>query len=182
VLTTEGLEASPIPWLLRQDIGELGALHGHVSRANPLWQVAVPGHEVLVVFALADAYVSPTMYPSKAEHGRVVPTWNYVAVHAHGSLVVHDDDAWCARLVRDLTARHESTQPRPWSVDDAPPDHVSAQLRGVVGLEVVLSRVEAKAKLSQNRTAADLDGVLRAHEQGSERARRLAAMMRAAPH
>ena len=107
-----------------------------------------------------DAYVSPGWYPSKAEHGRVVPTWNYLTAHVHGRLVVHDDPAWVEAVVRRLTERHEAASPTPWSVDDAPAAFVAGQLRAVVGVELVISRVQAKAKLSQNRPSADVDGVI----------------------
>ena len=106
-----------------------------------------------------DAYISPSWYASKAEHGRVVPTWNYSTAHAYGRLVIHDDVRWLESLVRRLTDRHETGREDPWSVDDAPPRFVAGQLRAIVGVEVVISRVEAKLKLSQNRPAADIDGV-----------------------
>ncbi|MFD6157817.1 FMN-binding negative transcriptional regulator [Nocardia sp. NPDC060256] len=101
-----------------------------------------------------------TWYPSKAEHGRVVPTWNYVTAHVYGRLTVHDDPAWVERLVRDLTERHEAGRPQPWSVDDAPLRFIAGQLRAIVGVELAITRVEAKFKLSQNRSAADIDGVI----------------------
>ncbi len=184
VVTNAGLEATPLPVMLHPDEGEMGALHGHVSRANPLWSQALTEHEVLVTFSPADAYVSPRYLPSKAEHQKVVPTWNYIAVHVHGRLVVHDDAAWVAAQTRELTDVHEAgvdvATGAPWSVDDAPADYIAATLRGIVGLAVHITRIEAKAKLSQNRTAADHEGVRRAHLRGDEAARRLAADMLAA--
>jgi transcriptional regulator len=107
-----------------------------------------------------DAYVSPSWYPSKAEHGRVVPTWNYVQVHVHGRLVVHDDPGWVRDQVTRLTREHEARFDRPWSVDDAPAPFVAGQLRAIVGVELRISRIEAKAKLTQNRSAADAEGVV----------------------
>jgi transcriptional regulator len=107
-----------------------------------------------------NGYVSPTWYATKAEHGRVVPTWDYVTAHVYGEFVSHDDPAWVAGLVRRLTVRHETPRSHPWSVDDAPPDYLAGQLRAIVGVEVVISRVEFKAKLSQNRSAADIAGVV----------------------
>ena len=107
-----------------------------------------------------DAYISPAWYASKAEHGRVVPTWNYVTAHVYGRLVVHDDTAWTEDLVRRLTAKHEAGRARPWSVDDAPPEFIAGQLRAIVGVELLITRIEAKAKLSQNRPAADVEGVI----------------------
>jgi transcriptional regulator len=114
----------------------------------------------MVIFRGPDAYVSPSWYASKKEHGRVVPTWNYVTAHVYGRLVVHDDPAWVEAVVRRLTDKHETGQPQPWTVRDAPPRFVAGQLRAIVGIEVMISRVHAKAKLSQNRPAADIDGVI----------------------
>ena len=107
-----------------------------------------------------DAYISPSWYATKAEHGRVVPTWNYVTAHVHGVVTVHDDPAWVAELVRELTDRHEAGRAAPWSVDDAPPKFFAGQLRAIVGVELAIERIEAKFKLSQNRPAADVDGVI----------------------
>ncbi len=107
-----------------------------------------------------DAYISPGWYASKAEHGRVVPTWNYVTAHVYGELVVHDDPGWTEDLVRRLTVKHESAREHPWSVDDAPRGYIEGQLRAIVGIELAITRIEAKAKLSQNRPAADIDGVI----------------------
>lgn len=153
----DGLDAAPIP-LLVDCVDDAVRLRGHVARANPLWRAAPC--PVLVIVPLADAYVSPSWYPSKTEHGRVVPTWNYEVVHLHGTLVAHDDGPWVEQLVRELTGRHESGLPTPWSVDDAPPEYVERQLRAIVGIEVEVSRIEAKRKLSQNRSADDQRGVV----------------------
>ena len=108
----------------------------------------------------ADAYISPGWYASKAEHGRVVPTWNYITAHVYGTLVVHDDPAWVEDLVRRLTGRHEAEAEHPWSVDDAPAAFIAGQLRAIVGVELIITRIEAKAKLSQNRPEADVVGVV----------------------
>lgn len=148
-----------------------GSLVGHVARANPQWSTPAIGEAMVIVHG-PDAYVSPSWYPSKAEHGRVVPTWNYTTIHVYGRLVVHDDPTWVEALVRRLTARHEASRPRPWSVDDAPEAYVAGQVRAIVGVEVVITRVEAKAKWSQNRPAADIAGV----EQGLVDAGRLDAL------
>ena len=117
--------------------------------------------EALVVLRGPDAYVSPSWYASKAEHGRVVPTWNAVTAHVYGELVVHDDPDWVGALVDRLTRKHEAGREQPWAVTDAPAQYVAGQLRAVVGVEVRITRIEAKAKLSQNRSAADVDGVVR---------------------
>ena len=157
--TSEGLLATFLPFLYDPTVGEHGALLGHVARNNTQWQRAVIGKALVVVHG-PDAYISPSWYASKAEHGRVVPTWNYLTAHVYGELIIHDDPTWVEDLVRRLTERHEGPRPEPWSVDDAPPRFVSGQLRAIVGLELRISRVEAKAKFSQNRPAADIDGVI----------------------
>ena len=165
--TTSGLLATLLPFVYDADLGEHGSLLGHLARNNDQWRQGALG-EALVIVRGPDAYVSPTFYPSKAEHGRVVPTWNYVTAHVYGRLVVHDDPSWVEALVRRLTGRHEAASPRPWSVDDAPPAFVAGQLRAIVGVEVVISRIEAKTKLSQNRPGADIDGVIEGLEARGE--------------
>ena len=157
--TPQGLLATLLPFIYDPGAGERGALLGHLARNNDQWKVPVLG-EALVIVRGPDAYVSPSWYASKAEHGRVVPTWNYVTAHVYGRLVVHDDPVWVEDIVRRLTAKHEADNPRPWSVDDAPRPFVTGQLRAIVGVEVVISRIDAKAKLSQNRPGADIDGVI----------------------
>jgi transcriptional regulator len=142
-----------------RSVGEHGALLGHVARPNDQWR-AEPVGEALVIVRGPDAYVSPAWYAAKAEHGRVVPTWNYVTAHVYGELVVHDDPAWVEDVVRRLTAKHEAGRADPWSVDDAPPAFVAGQLRAIVGVELRITRIEGKAKLSQNRSAADRAGVV----------------------
>jgi transcriptional regulator len=154
--TPEGMVATMLPFAYDP---EMRTLRGHISRNNDQWRRSVVG-EALVIVRGPDAYISPAWYSSKAEHGRVVPTWNYVTAHVYGRLVVHDDPAWVERNVRELTGRHEAGRPQPWSVDDAPRQFIEGQLRGIVGMEVRISRIEAKLKLSQNRSAADVDGVI----------------------
>jgi transcriptional regulator len=133
-------------------------LRGHVARANPLWRSA-DGQPVLAIFRGADAYVSPSWYPSKAVHHKVVPTWNYAVVHAHGRLTAVDDAPWLHALVTRLTARHEAAQPAPWAVADAPADFVAQLLRAIVGIEIAVDRLVGKWKVGQNRDAADRAGV-----------------------
>ena len=157
--TSQGLLATFLPFLYDPAVGEHGALLGHVARNNDQWRHEVIGEALIVVHG-PDSYISPSWYASKADHGRVVPTWNYLTAHVYGQLAVHDDQIWVEHLVRRLTERHEANRPAPWSVDDAPPRFVRGQLRAIVGVELKISRVEAKAKLSQNRPAADLDGVI----------------------
>lgn len=152
----------------------------HMAKANPHWRGIRPGMPALVICTGPDAYVSPSWYAAKAEHGRVVPTWNYSSVHLTGTVRVHEDPEWLRTAVTDLTDAHEGGRAEPWAVTDAPPDFVDGQLRGIVGIEVTVTGVEGKAKLSQNRSAADRAGVIegmRAEE--SPRARAVAEQMAA---
>jgi transcriptional regulator len=157
--TPAGLVATMLPFVYQPDVGEHGALLGHLARNNEQWRSDVVG-EALVIVRGPDAYVSPSWYASKAEHGRVVPTWNYLTAHVYGELLVHDDPVWVETLVRRLTAKHEAAMPRQWTVDMAPPAFVAGQLRAIVGVELLITRIEAKAKMSQNRPEADVDGVV----------------------
>ena len=163
-MTDAGLLATMLPFLFdapdsRPGTGPLGSLVGHVARNNPQWRTPALG-EALVIVRGPDAYISPGWYATKREHGRVVPTWNYVTAHLYGQLVIHDDAAWLEALVRRLTAHHEAFRPEPWSVDDAPRAYVEGQLRAIVGVEVLVTRLEAKSKLSQNRSRADIEGAI----------------------
>ncbi len=162
--TSRGLLATLLPFVHgdpggRTDVGAWGTLLGHVARANEQWREPAQG-EALVIVRGPDAYISPAWYAAKREHGRVVPTWNYITAHVYGRLVVHDDPDWVEALVRRLTERHEADRPEPWSVDDAPPPYIAGQLRAIVGVEVLIDRVEGKFKLSQNRSEADVEGVI----------------------
>ena len=136
-----------------------GVLHGHVARNNQQWKVLATG-EALVIVRGPDAYISPSWYATKREHGRVVPTWNYITAHLYGRLVIHDDPAWVEANVRALTAKHEANREAPWSVDDAPEPYLEGQLKAIVGVEIVIDRVEGKWKLSQNRSDADIAGTI----------------------
>jgi transcriptional regulator len=156
--------------------GQHGLLRGHVARANPLWRAA--GADVLAVFHGPQAYVTPSWYPSKREHGKVVPTWNYSMVQARGLLRTVDDAPWLRALVGLLTDSHEAGRASPWSVDDAPQDYVQQMLRGIVGIEIPLSSLLGKWKLSQNRSAADIAGVsLGLTEEPLDSARQMAAQL-----
>jgi len=157
--TADGLLATTLPFVYEPEAGPHGALIGHLARNNDQWRRPVLG-DALAILRGPDAYVSPAWYAAKAEHGRVVPTWNYIVVHAYGELVVHDDPAWVGALTRRLTDQHENGRPHPWSVDDAPEGFIAGQLRAIVGIELRISRLEAKWKLSQNRPEADVDGVI----------------------
>jgi transcriptional regulator len=177
--TADGLLATLLPFIYDPTVGEQGALLGHVARNNEQWKAPALGDSLAIV-AGPDAYISPSAYAAKAEHGRVVPTWNYVTAHVYGQLVVHDDPAWLENVVRRLTTKHEAAFEERWSVDDAPAAFVAGQLRAIVGLELVISRIEAKAKMSQNRSEADVDGVIASLEARGELAS--ADAVRAANH
>jgi transcriptional regulator len=162
-----GLQANSIPFLIDAEPTPHGTLRAHVARANPVWRDA--GGEVLVVFEGPQAYISPGWYPSKAEHGKVVPTWNYVLVQARGRLRAIEDAAWLHALVTRLTDTHEATQAKPWAVQDAPRDYIDTMLRAIVGVEIELTALTGKWKVSQNRSAGDRDGVGRGLAQRPER-------------
>ncbi|MGI8881682.1 MAG: FMN-binding negative transcriptional regulator [Jatrophihabitans sp.] len=155
--TGSGLIATFLP--LMYD-APAGALLGHVARNNSHWQAAGDDGESLVIVHGPDDYISPSWYPSKHEHGRAVPTWNYTTAHVYGRLVAHDDVDWLRAFVTRLTERHENDRATPWQVTDAPERFIAGQLRAIVGLELQITRVEAKVKLSQNRSAADQAGVV----------------------
>ena len=160
--TGAGLQANPVPFFLDADpAGGPGILRAHVARANPLWREARADVEALVVFQGPQAYISPNWYPAKAEHGKVVPTWNYVTVQARGTLRAIDDAQWLRAFVSRLTQHHEATQAKPWAVTDAPPEFIDSMLRAIVGIEIVLSSLVGKWKVSQNRAVADRTGVVR---------------------
>ncbi len=170
VVSPDGLLATPVPLVRRGD-----ALVGHLARPNPVWRN--PG-DALAVFTGVDAYVSPRWYEGKPIDGKVVPTWNYTTVHVHGRLVVHDDAAWVGDVVRLLTDTFEGPMGDPWSVDDAPADWVGTMLRGIVGIEVTDLRIDAKAKLSQNRSVTDRSNVAEGLSAGTSGAAATADAMR----
>jgi transcriptional regulator len=155
----QGLQASHLPFLLKRDEGPNGTLYGHLARANPHWRELAAGSEALVIFQGPEAYVSPSFFPSKAEHGKVVPTWNYLAVHAYCQAEVFEEPERLLALVRQLTERREAGRERPWSVSDAPADYIEGMLRSIVGFALPITRLEGKWKLSQNKPAADIAGV-----------------------
>lgn len=155
-----GLDANPLPMLVDPEASPNGTLRGHLARGNGQVAALREGGQALVIFQGPQAYISPSWYPSKAEHGKVVPTWNYVAVHAWGRPRIIDDPAWLRRLVGDLTDRHEHGREAPWSVADAPEDFIVAQLKAIVGIEIPIDRIEGKWKVSQNRAEPDRRGVV----------------------
>ncbi len=156
---TTGLDANHIPQLLEPEPRPLGRLIGHVARANPLWRTTPGGAAALAILLGPDAYVTPSWYPSKRQTGRVVPTWNYVAIHAHGAVRFFQERERLLDLVTRLTDRHERARPEPWRVADVPPDYLEAMLKGIVGVELTVTRLEGKWKASQNRDQADRRGV-----------------------
>jgi len=176
--TGRGIEASTIPMLCDEQVGDRGALLGHFARGNSQWKTYEASAAALAIFRDDDAYVSPSWYASKAAHGRVVPTWNYLTVHVHGPLIVHDDHAWKRNLLERLTTIHEAGKPEPWAITDAPERYIEAQIRAVVGVELRIERIEAKWKLSQNRDDADIDGVIAHLAVGDERQQGVAEHMR----
>ena len=157
--TADGPFATPLPLYLDDSEGTHGVIYGHLAKANPQWRLPVLGHG-LAIFMGPDAYVTPAWYPTKQETGKVVPTWNYVAVHAYGPVEFFEDPDRLLDVVRRLTDLHEGGRAAPWSVSDAPPEFIQAQLRGIVGLRMPIARLEGKRKMSQNRNAADRAGVV----------------------
>jgi transcriptional regulator len=153
----DGLDANHIPLLLAD-----GKLQGHVARANPLWKVGNVAGEVLVIFHGHESYISPSGYATKAEHGKVVPTWNYVAVHAYGDLRVIDDPAWIFGQISALTAANEGVLPQPWAVTDAPADYIERMLGAIVGIEIGITRLLGKWKVSQNQPPANQTSLTKA--------------------
>lgn len=172
-----GLQANPVPFLVDSDASQRGTLRAHVARANPQWRELAAVDECLVVFQGPQQYISPSWYPTKQETGKVVPTWNYVTVHAWGRPRVIEDAAWLRRQLEDLTLLNEVARPSPWKVDDAPATYVAAQMKGIVGLEIAITRIEGKWKVSQNRLAADRAGVVAALRSGGEAAETMAALV-----
>ncbi len=152
--TPDGVLATPLPLYLDENEGEHGVLYGHLAKANPQWRARVTG-DGLAIFMGPDAYITPSWYATKQETGKVVPTWNYVAVHAYGPVEFFDDPARLLAAVTRLTNIHEGERAAPWAVSDAPSDFIQAQLRGIVGIRMPITRLEGKRKMSQNRPEAD---------------------------
>ncbi|MFK0085818.1 FMN-binding negative transcriptional regulator [Pseudomonas sp. NPDC090755] len=174
-----GLQASHLPLLLDRSQGSNGTLYGHFARANRQWQDLANGAEALVVFSGPDAYVSAGYYPSKADDPRTVPTWNYVAVHAWGKAEVYHDAERLLEIVRRLSDRHEQGQAKPWSVDEAPADYMAGMLKAIVGFALPIERLQGTRKLSQNRSAIDIEGVrTRLSDSPDPLDNQLAALMR----
>jgi transcriptional regulator len=182
----DGFRASILPMLFDPDDGLHGMLRGHLARGNPQWReieasIAAGGDEAaaaLAIFDGPDAYISPSWYEEKRLTGKVVPTWNYVTVQAHGAIsTIHDPD-WLIPHVGRLVARHEAGRPHPWALTDAPEDYVRTQARAIVGLELRITRLDAKAKLTQNRSPEDIEGTIDGLSAGGAREQAIAAEMR----
>lgn len=166
--TAHGLMATHAPVLFQAGQGEHGILRGHVARANPQWETALADEDALAIFLGPNGYVSPQWYAAKREHGRVVPTWNYVTVHAYGRIRFSDDRELLLDIVTRLTEKHEASFEHAWKVSDAPPDYVDGMLKRIVAFEMPISRIEASWKLSQNRSDADRIGAIEGlQEQGN---------------
>ncbi len=159
-LTRNDLDANHIPFLVHSDPAPYGTLHGHIARANPLWRDFSHHVQALAIFQGPETFISPSWYPSKKETAKVVPTWNYAVVHAHGHLRFIHDPVWLRAHVEDLTHRHEAERPVPWKVTDAPADFIEKMLGAIVGLEIPIARLVGKWKVSQNRSARDREGVV----------------------
>ncbi|MBA3254126.1 MAG: FMN-binding negative transcriptional regulator [Pseudomonadota bacterium] len=160
VLASGGLDANHIPFEIDPEPAPFGTLRGHVARANPVWRDFSAQVDALVLFQGAHAYISPAWYATKKEHGKVVPTWNYAVVHAHGPLRVIDDRAWLRQFVGKLTDRHEATRSDPWKVTDAPAEFIDTMVAAIVGIEIPIAKLTGKWKVSQNRPEKDRAGVV----------------------
>lgn len=163
-----GMEANHIPLHFSTEPLSPGTLRGHVARANPMWRHLVPEVEVLAIFHGPEAYISPSWYASKKRDGKVVPTWNYAVVHAYGKLQIKDDPVWLREQLETLTAAHESNLPQPWAVGDAPADYIGNLLKAVVGIEIQVTRLQGKWKMSQNQPPENRMGVVKALEQSGQ--------------
>jgi transcriptional regulator len=178
MLTPGGLDANHIPFEIDPDPAPFGTLRGHVARANPLWRT-VSDVEALAVFQGPDLYVSPSWYVTKQETGKVVPTWNYAVVHAHGPLRVIDDRAWLRAFVETLTNRHEAGRRDPWKVTDAPADYMDSMVTAIVGIEIPITKLIGKWKVSQNRPEQDRAGVVEGlRRDGGDSASAMARLVR----
>lgn len=178
----EGLQASHLPLLLIANEGEHGTLYGHCARANPQWRALARGSETLAIFTGVDGYISPSWYPSKTEHGKAVPTWDYQSVHAYGQAEVFDDPARLLQLLDQLSQQHEAGRPQPWTLAEAPREYIDQMLRAIVGFSLPIQRLEGQWKLSQNRSRDDRADVRQALSASPDAgAQRLAQQMNCAP-
>ncbi|AET91843.1 FMN-binding negative transcriptional regulator [Burkholderia sp. YI23] len=173
-----GLDANHVPFEFDAATGAHGTLRAHVARANPVWREVARGDEVLVIFQGEHGYISPNFYPSKQEAHRQVPTWNYLVVHAHGRIVIRDDESYVRGVVARLTRKMEAGEPAPWKMGDAPRDYIDQMLSAIVGIEIEVTRLVGKAKLSQNKADADRAGAVKGlRQRGGDAADALADAM-----
>jgi transcriptional regulator len=177
-----GLQANAIPFLVYSDLAAKdfaphGTLRAHMARGNPQWRELAAAGECLVVFQGPQQYITPSWYPTKQEHGKVVPTWNYVTVHAWGAPQVIEDSGWLRRQIEDLTNLNEGALPKPWKVDDAPEQYLASQMKGIIGIEIPIARIEGKWKVSQNRPEVDRAGVVAGLREGGEPSAVMAALV-----
>jgi transcriptional regulator len=174
-----GIEASFLPLQLNDDAT---ILRGHFARANQQWKRVDTSIEALACWRGPDTYISPSLYPTKQEHGKVVPTWNFITIQVRGTVIIHDDRQWVEQLVRSLTAQHEATSAVPWSIDDAPRDYIDSMLAAIVGVELQITSIEAKWKLSQNKTPLEIAGVIGGLQNSTARGgKEIAAAMASSP-
>jgi len=174
----DGFRATILPMLFDPGAGPDGTLRAHLARGNPHWRELAVDGAAIAIFNDADAYISPNWYEEKRISGKVVPTWNYSTVVVHGRVTLHEEPAWLLAHVRQLVDRHEARFPVPWSVDDPPEGYVETQAKAIVGIEFLIERIDAKEKLTQNRSEADFAGTIAGLEQGSAREHEVAAAMR----
>jgi len=160
-----GLIATHIPMVLHRSEGPSGTLRGHISRANPQWRELNPAIEALAIFTGPEHYITPNWYPEKAEDGKVVPTWNYAVVHAYGPITLIEDPSWLLTHLNSLVTKHESSFPQPWKISDAPEDYIASQMRGIIGIELPIRRLEGKWKVSQNKSEPTLRSIERGLEE-----------------
>lgn len=177
-MTSNGINANHIPLHLVKDKGQYGTLQGHVARANPVWSDLVNNIEALVIFQGPSSYITPSWYPTKQEHGKVVPTWNYVTVHAYGALRVIDDPVWVKTQLESLTVQQEASFDRPWAVSDAPVEFTAKMIGAIVGIEILITKLIGKWKVSQNQPTLNQAGVVQGLDSlGRSEATELAAIV-----
>jgi len=177
-LCKEGINANHIPLHLSSESGQIGVLRGHIARSNSMWSDLVQDVDALAIFQGPDSYISPSWYPTKQEHGKVVPTWNYAVVHAYGSLRIIDNVEWVRNLVESLTGQQEAGFTKPWAVSDAPRDYTDRLIDSIVGIEIVISKLTGKWKVSQNQPVQNQEGVIKGlKDRGDIRAFEMATLM-----
>ncbi|MCC6973903.1 MAG: FMN-binding negative transcriptional regulator [Anaerolineae bacterium] len=178
VPTREGLVVNHVPFLIDATRGEYGTLIGHVARANPVWKSFTMESACVVIFQGPQTYITPSWYPTKQTHGKAVPTWNYAVVHAHGTALSVDESDWLLKHVTELSDLHESERAIPWSVSDAPPDYIDNMLKAIIGIEIPISTLVGKWKMSQNRPQSDQWGTITGlHERGDSNSRQVATLI-----